>query len=32
MMWVLTRISETGWTVGTQGQRQSKCNQAEVIL
>lgn len=32
MMWMLTRVAETGWTVGTQGQRQSKCSQAEVIL
>lgn len=31
VVWMLTRVSETGWTVGRQGQRQSKCSQAEVI-
>lgn len=30
MRWMLTRVSEAGWTGGTQGQKQSKCNQAKV--
>lgn len=30
MRQMLTRVSEAGWTGGTQGQKQSKCNQAKV--